>query len=250
MRSPLMRHAAALLGAALLAAGCAVPREATVPLRTVAIGQQGAHDTLVVLLPGIRDLPEKFAQSGFGEPNGSRNFDMLAVDAHWGYYEDRSIVERLHDDVVEPARRSGYRRIWLVGVSLGGFGSLLYVDRFPDDVEGIVLLAPYLGEPDLADAIEQAGGLEAWSRMPLPKNPFALGWRSLQNIAVRGRPRVIVGYGTSDPLAATYGPLLQTVPASKVHALGGAHRWSTWAPLWRRNRSYGRDPMTRVVRAA
>jgi pimeloyl-ACP methyl ester carboxylesterase len=231
-----------LLGAACVAsmASCATPREATIPLRTVAIGPAEKHDTLVVLLPGIRDVPEDFARSGFADHSGA--FDLLAVDAHWGYYERQSIVDRLHDDIVEPARRGGYMRIWLVGISLGGFGALLYVDRYPDDIEGVVLLAPYLGEPQLASDIEQAGGLEAWSKMALPKDPFALGWRALQSIEARGRPNVIVGYGTADPLVATYGPLLKTVPTQQVHTRDGGHRWSTWAPLWRTIEAAGAIP--------
>lgn len=243
-----MRRLAALLltaAGATSASGCATQREATVPLRTLALGSAGIHDTLVVLLPGIRDVPEDFARSGFADHGGA--FDVLAVDAHWGYYEAESIVDRLHDDIVSPARQNGYARIWLAGISLGGFGALLYVDRFPDDIDGIVLLAPYLGEPGLADTIEDAGGLDAWSRTALPDNPFAPGWRSLRNIEVRGRPSVIVGYGTADPLVATYGPLLKTVPAQRVHARDGGHRWSTWAPLWRTIASTGAIPGARTV---
>lgn len=210
---------------------CARTREPTVPLRTLAIGADSDHDTLVVLLPGIRDVPEDFARPAFADR--SNNFDLLAVDAHWGYYEARSIVDRLHEDVIEPARRGGYAQIWLVGISLGGFGALLYVDRFPNEIEGIVLLAPYLGEPALASAIEEAGGLDAWSKLPLPDSPFALGWRSVRNIVVRRQPSVVLGYGRTDPLAETYGPLLRSVPAQQVHTRRGGHRWSTWAPLWR-----------------
>jgi pimeloyl-ACP methyl ester carboxylesterase len=72
--------------------------------------------------------------------------DVVAVDASLAYYMDRSVVRRLHFEVVAPARAAGYRRILAVGVSMGGFGSLLLSEIHPSDLDGLVLIAPFLGE--------------------------------------------------------------------------------------------------------
>ena len=53
------------------------------------------------------------------------------------------MVDRLKEDVINPAKEKGYTKIWLVGISLGGLGSLLYAMEHPSDIEGMLVLAPY-----------------------------------------------------------------------------------------------------------
>ena len=79
--------------------------------------------------------------------------DLVAVRAHWGYYEKHIVVERLHQDVILPARAKGYRHIWFVGISLGGWGSLQYVRQHAKEIEGMLLLAPFLGEKKVFDEV-------------------------------------------------------------------------------------------------
>jgi hypothetical protein len=47
-----------------------------------------------------------------------RAVDMLLVDAHLGYYAARTVLERLRQDVIGPAR-ARYESIRLIGVSMG-----------------------------------------------------------------------------------------------------------------------------------
>ncbi len=170
--------------AAILAQGCATKPPATAPMRTLEIDATQGADTLVVMLPGLRDRAEVFLEAGFfAAPAGG--FDMLAADAHSGYYADGTLVGRLHEDVIAPARRSGYKQIWLLGVSLGGYGSLLYAEQYPEEIDGIVLLAPYLGGRRFATEISEAGGLTSWSGDTLDGERFAAGWRSLHKLAKR-----------------------------------------------------------------
>jgi pimeloyl-ACP methyl ester carboxylesterase len=212
--------------------GCTLPR-ATVPMRTIEIAAPDrGSDTLVVMLPGIGDRPELFLSSGFVDGFADDAFDLLAVDAHWRYYSNGSVVRRLREDVIEPARARGYRNIWLLGVSLGGYGSLLYVDRFPNDVAGIILLSPYLGGRRLLDRIDAAGGLTAWSGASRHPERFERGWRSLQRLCARDPSIVILGFGSADRLAARYGPLLEALQPSQVYTAEGGHEWTTWTPLW------------------
>jgi pimeloyl-ACP methyl ester carboxylesterase len=92
-----------------------------------------------------------------------------------------TFAERLRAEVIEPAQARGYDDIWLLGVSIGGFGSLLYAGEFPADIRGIVLLAPYLGGSRTPRAIEAAGGLEVWRGAARP-SPFVDGWVALQTL--------------------------------------------------------------------
>jgi pimeloyl-ACP methyl ester carboxylesterase len=139
----------------VLWAGCARLRPAVVPLRTLELSPPGSHRTLVVFLPGRRDSPEDFRRFRFAELARRSGVlaDFVAVDAHPGYYFNKTIVDRLREDILAPARKK-YERIWLVGISIGGTGSLLYAAQHPEDVDGIVLLAPFLGNDPVIEEIE------------------------------------------------------------------------------------------------
>ena len=114
-----------------------------------------AAKTLIVFLPGLGDAPEDFEQHGFIRAVRKTGLlaDLVVVDAHYGYYANKSILHRLHEDVFKPAKQRGYDYYWLVGISLGGFGALLYTSHHESDVTGIVAVAPYLGRPSLIDEI-------------------------------------------------------------------------------------------------
>jgi pimeloyl-ACP methyl ester carboxylesterase len=221
----------------LLLAGCYRPKPATVPLRTLAMSQ-GTADAhcLVVFLPGRGDEPEDFVRHGFPaalQRAGSR-CAMLGVDSHLGYFEERSIVTRLQEDVIDPARARG-QDVWLVGISLGGLGALAYTREHPDAVKGLVLLSPYLGEDDVIQAVQAAGGLAAWSPQGASGARDSRDlWMFLQRLGQPGSnlPPVWLGYGRSDRFAGPDGMLAAVLPAGRVVTLGGHHTWRTWRRLW------------------
>lgn len=247
MRLPLRRRHAIAAGATLLVAlaGCAW-RAATVPLRTIADRVDRADSsrpakTLLVLLPGSYSAPEEFLREGFVQTVREHRLaaDVLLVDAHVGYYQGRSIVERLRADVIAPARARGVERIWLAGISIGAVGAMLYADAHPDDIDGIVLLGPYLGQRMTALDIRQAGGLAAWpAPAPSPDNELdATLWRWLQRqTGPSGSGRkipLLLGYGLDDRYAYNDAVLADAMPASSVFTAPGGHDWSAWRPLWR-----------------
>jgi len=246
MPLPLPRTLTALAGLAAAAlVGCALWRPATVPLRTIAAPAHCATspDTLLVLLPGSYSLPEEFLSEGFVQMVRERRLaaDVLLVDAHVGYYNNRSIVERLRIDVLEPARARGYRQVWLAGISIGAVGAMIYADARPDDVDGIVILAPYLGTRLAAQEIKTSGGLAAW-RAPAVSADADLDatlWRWLQaqtgsgtNAATKRVP-LFLGYGRDDRFAFNDDVLAQAMPRSHVFTADGGHDWPAWKPLWR-----------------
>jgi alpha-beta hydrolase superfamily lysophospholipase len=102
---------------------------------------------LLVLLPPAYGSARDFVDHGFVSAIRSRGLpvDVIAAGAMADHYLDETVVARLHADVIAPARAKGYRRLWLAGISIGGFGSLLTMQSHAADIEGLLLLAPYLG---------------------------------------------------------------------------------------------------------
>ncbi|MEJ6022040.1 alpha/beta hydrolase [Ramlibacter sp. PS4R-6] len=201
--------------------------------------------TLLIMLPGAYTAPERFESEGFVAAVRRERIaaDILLVDAHVGYFENRSIVERLSEDVLQPARAYGYAKIWLVGISNGGAAAILTVERVPRAAEGIVLLAPYLGGRSIAQQIRSKGGLRQWE----PAIPFDRGdgdqvmWRWLKQHAgdadAAPRPTVpelYLGYGNSDLYVFNHRTLGAAMPPSHVVDTGGGHDWPTWRGLWDR----------------
>jgi pimeloyl-ACP methyl ester carboxylesterase len=243
------RLVAALAGLVLLA-GCGfLPRASTVPLRVLSDSAvcTSRPETLMVMLPGASSLPEEFQREGFVRALRERRLavDVVLVDAHLGYYKDRTLVERLQADVIAPARAQGYRKIWLVGVSLGGLGALIQARAQPTDADGLMLLAPYLGERRVTDAVKADGGLKAWRGAvpdPVPDDLDLRLWQWLQGYSTEPtqRPPLILGYALADRLAPANQLLADSLPADKVFTTTGGHDWPEWRLLW--NRMLDRAP--------
>ena len=230
------------LAALVLLAGCGlVPRASTVPLRLVSDNAvcSSRPQTLLVMLPGASSLPEEFLREGVVRALRERRLavDVVMVDAHLGYYKDRTVLERLQADVIAPARAQGYRSIWLVGVSLGGLGALIQAMAQPADADGLMLLAPYLGERRVSDAVEADGGLRAWrggAPEVAPADDDLRLWRWLQAYATRTAPRppLYLGYARADRLAPANTLLAAALPADRVFTTRGGHDWPEWLRLW------------------
>lgn len=240
-----MRRLAALCACLLLASGCAT-RKTVVPMATQTDRSACAAttDTLLVLLPGAYSDPQEFEREGFITAVRERNLavDVQRVDAHLGYYSNGSIVDRLHDDVIAPARAKGYRSIWVVGISVGGFGGMIYAESRPGELAGLVTLAPYLGERLTSTEIDNAGGLARWyapvgALDMTQREPRELRlWRWLQGYAVRpqpaDRPPLWLGYGDSDRFAFSHRLLAAVLPTDRVATTPGGHDWPEWRRLW------------------
>lgn len=198
---------------ALGVAGCASWRSADAPMYTQTDASRCTlrADTLLVLLPGVYAHPDEFVREGFVQAvNDARlAVDVVRVDAHLNYYERDTFVDRLRQDVIAPAKARGYRAIWIAGISLGGFGGLIYAKAHPSDVAGLVVLAPYLGDAAI------------W--------PWLSGYAD----AAPGHPLLYLGYGKADRFAASNGLLAAALPTSQVFTTGGGHDWAPWLRLWK-----------------
>ena len=211
-------------------------------MRTVSLdaGCAVAPTTLLVFLPGSYSVPEDYVRHGFVGLVRDRRVaaDIVLVDAHLGYYSERSILDRLRADVLVPARAHGYRDVWLVGISIGGYGALLHSATAPAGelaVAGTVAIAPYLGDRRVAMSVDGSGGLAGW---PLtaslqPGDIDVTLWQWLQREAARRpEPRLYLGYGRSDRFEYSDRLLAAALPAGHVFTAPGGHDWPVWEALW------------------
>jgi pimeloyl-ACP methyl ester carboxylesterase len=262
-----------LLTLSLTIAGCSLPRQNLIPMKVLRdhSGCATSASTLVVMLPGAYSLPEEFVQEGFVADlrRHSAATDVVMVDAHLGYFTDRSVLRRLRDDVVLPGRAAGYRSIWLVGISLGGFAALGYATRHGEDIDGVLAIAPYPGTAALQREIALAGGPQAWASAagetaavakaggqavaspqpvqapraddhaasnvaakPEPDDLERDIWQWLATGAGAAKPLVYLGYGQDDRFAKGLQTLATTLPPAQITAVPGGHDWAPWRALW------------------
>lgn len=222
-----------ILSFTLLLCGCIGGPPTEVPLPSIkATVADERQDAVVIMLPGRGDRGDVFLREGFEKAGITWGFDTIAVDAHFGYYRQRILSQRLHQDVILPAREAGYEKIWLLGVSMGGFGSLLYTVEYPDQVDGVILLAPYLGSRGSIEEIVASGGIRQWDAEASNRPDFEIA--VIKWLRDPTAP-VALGYGVSDGMAPAYESVLADVlPASRIYTADGGHNWTTWKPLWER----------------
>jgi hypothetical protein len=78
-----------------------------VPMPTAAYpGATEPARALVVMMPGAGDRVGTYDEHGFVEAmrDSGMAVDMLEVDAHYGYYKSRTLLERMEQDVLAPNR--------------------------------------------------------------------------------------------------------------------------------------------------
>lgn len=220
--------------------GCAwLPRGPAIPMPVLherADARQRA-EVLVVMLPGAYSLPREFIDQGFVSRLHAQGFavDVEIADAHLGYIENGTLLERLRDDVLLPAQRDGYRRIWLVGISLGGFASLGLLMREADAIEGVLTIAPYVGPPELLRQVAAAGGAQAYAARAQAGNDLTAElWVWLGRSTPQQRSRIHVYTGSQDRLIAGQRLLEALLDADHVLEVPGDHDWPAWNVLWSR----------------
>lgn len=193
----------------------------------------GNAKCLVLFLPGAGDSANDFVRYGFVEALRQRGLsvDIVSANATLGYYAKGMVMERLHTDVILPARAKSYAQTWVMGMSMGGMGTLLYSHDHPDEVTGVLALAPYLGDRALSDEIRAAGGLASWQAPAKGSSDYQRElWRWLQAVTSgkEAGPRLYLGWGTEDRLGPSAELLAATLPEAQVFRVPGGHKWTSW----------------------
>lgn len=220
--------------AALLAA-CRAHGDPDVAIPTAHIAAPQPATRLIVVLPGRADDLGDLRESGVAEAvqRAWPDADVVLAELTLDYFLADRAIPRLHREIVEPAR-GRYDAVWLVGASLGGMGALLYDLEHPGVVDGLVLLAPYLGERALHDEIRAAGGLAAWragARRAVGADTWQRElWRHVQSLPRQPEtPRVWLAYGDDDRFGDVMALLAQALPSTHVRVYDGFHDWDVWS---------------------
>jgi pimeloyl-ACP methyl ester carboxylesterase len=197
--------------------------------------QRTQAPVLLVLLPGIHMAPAELQREGFVAAVRQRRLavDVVIAGTQIEHTQDGSVIRRLHSEVLAPARAQGYRQIWLAGISLGAYLALHYERSHPGEVQGLLLIAPYLGRRTLTQQIEAAGGPAAWRSQASPAAADDVDHALWAWLATRpDTPPVWLASGSADRFAAEQQLLSRLLPPQRVSALPGGHDWTPWRSLW------------------
>lgn len=187
------------------------------------------------LLSGSYSTPEDFVREGFVASVEERGYAarIVMAETRAAYFSDGSVVRRIQDEVVEPSRAEGARRIWLAGISLGGLACLGYAARHGSEVERIVLLSPYPGTRETLDEIDAAGGLDHWQPADDgAENAERDAWAWLRAHDGHAPPRVDCYFASGDRFADGQRRIASCLPAAAVHERPGGHEWNDWRGMW------------------
>lgn len=192
-------------------------------------------DTLVILLPGAYHQPEDFIEQGFVQAVRQRqlNIDLIMVELSFSQIADQSALPQIHDSLIQPAITAGYQHIWLAGISIGAYVAMSYAERHPDQLAGLLLLAPYPGNRMTTGEIAFSGGIMAWTPDAIPDEDTERGnWYWLKTHASATNIEVHLGYGEADRFAESHLMMAQALPATRVDKVAGDHVWPVWQQLW------------------
>lgn len=211
-----------------------------IPVGHIFDAAPGATDgrILLLMLPGAKNTPQQLEDNGFIRALRERELavDVLALDTHVDLYLDRAQVERVLHDTLDEVRARGYRRIWLLGISLGGTGAMLCATQRPAEIEGMFLLAPFLGTRGIIAEVEAAGGFRHWHAGEIGDRDLE---RALLEQIQRRRleaddfPPIYLGYGSEDRYRGASILLSEHIPQHRLSVMAGGHDWETWIVLWR-----------------
>ncbi len=225
--------------------GCYFSRSPSRPVPALEFRRStaGRARCLIVMIPGFLDGPDTYLDHGFPHDivQSGAECDSVAVDLHYRYYGNTGLGQLMYEDILSPASARGYQEIWLVGISMGGLGSLLTAEAHPELISGIILLAPFVGEESVVRQIEAAGGARAWhppegidSQPWTQENYTTHLWAWLRGYSTDPdeMPPLYIGWGDDDRLGPADRMLADMQPEDHVATHPGDHGWSTWRPLF------------------
>ncbi len=156
--------------------------------------------------------------------------DAIAAKPDQILYLEGAVAPALQEAVIAPARAAGYRRVWLLGISLGGMGALSYAATRAADIEGLILLAPFIGTHGTMAELIRAGGFAGWrpeTSTATPAEQKILSWLQTRLGGAPG-PQIWLGHATKDRFAAGHRLLAAALPQRQTVLVEGGHDWPAW----------------------
>jgi len=190
--------------------------------------------TRVLLLPAAYSAPEDFLRQGFGKAVKDRAMpvDLVFVELKLQHLTDRTLLRRLRHEIVLPARALGCRSLWLGGISLGGFVAIAYAERYLQEIDGLCLFAPYLGNHSVVGEIERSNGVAGWTPGELADDDDERRiWRFIKEQRSRTSP-LHLGFGHDDRFAGSHRLMAAALAPESVDVVPGGHDWPAWLRLW------------------
>jgi pimeloyl-ACP methyl ester carboxylesterase len=187
----------------------------------------------LLMLPAAYAGPGDFVREGFAAAVRGRRIelDLVFADPELAHLVDHSIIDRLHQELIMPARACGCA-LWLGGISLGGFIALRCAAQFPQDIAGLCLFAPYLGSHLMTGEIARAHGAHLWEPGEAAEDDDERRiWRFIKTHNPGTMP-IHLGLGREDRFADRHALLAAVLPAVDVDWVSGGHDWPTWRRLW------------------
>jgi pimeloyl-ACP methyl ester carboxylesterase len=205
--------------------------------QTVPHGQSGPPAMQVVLMPGAYHTPNQYLDAGFAQSvrQLAMRVELTLAVPEMAHLTDRRWLTALHEELILPARARNIP-LWLGGVSLGGFMALRFAAQYPTVLDGLCLLAPYLGSRSVAREVEENADRAGWRIDPVDEEDDER--RIWQYVATGARgasaTRVFLGFGQSDRFADTQRVLARVLSSAQeaIHVIPGGHDWPVWRALW------------------
>ncbi len=191
----------------------------------------------IILMPAAFQKLAQFREHGFDTAlRGCHpQVELLLAAPQLTHLNDRHWIPALYEQLVAPARAGGMR-VWLGGVSLGGFMALRVAAQYPDAVDGLCLLAPYLGSRIVAAEVARdiANGIGPRDGQDEDDDERRI-WRYVARLdRTMSGTRLFLGFGAGDRFADTQRLLasLLTHPRATTRTIEGGHDWAVWRALW------------------
>lgn len=198
---------------------------------------QQARARLILLAPALSTL-EDLIKQGFVAAVRQRKLplDIQLVQIDPQQVLAGTVADDLQQQLISPLRAAGLDKIWLAGISLGGFCALHYAARFSRQLTGLALIAPYPGTSDILLEISQAGGAQAWQNNPASASKDERHWwKWLCRQQQAPEPlQIHLGLGLQDRFAAGQALMASLMPAGQLDCIEGDHSWPVWRTLWQR----------------
>ena len=126
----------------------------------------------------------------------------------------------------------------LAGISWGGFLALLYAADHSDDLDGVCLLSPYLGNRMMTTELLGFESLAGWSAAMSDTHDELTEerrmWRYIAGLQPTASLIRYLGFGANDRFAQSQRLLASQLPPKAVDIVTGGHDSSVWRKLWER----------------